>query len=295
MLNQPMNSDSNQSFFNSNISWLKSNLPQHQSNKIFSNSSDPETLLKLSQDDFELEYTLPVFKALETPRRISFHPVESSIVGECNANSIESAAANAIRSTNFSLLSYAFTAFPSTTTAVPQQLNHNLLLLGSYALPAVFQKILAKDVDTIRYQTIILAESSVSSFLSSLQYFDFAHFIDLLRELKISFHLVLEDTYELLTENIYDYFSKVNPFLIFGLDVASQPLVSPLLVKLEDWLLSLAWDIVLLQIGFSTDELNQRINSLIAHNKYPQLTGYRSCPLSSKALYSNRKWPFFRS
>ena len=281
-----MDSNSNQSFFDSNVAWLKSNLPKQQSDKIFSNIPNFESLLQLSQDDFHLEYTLPVFKALEAPRRISFHPVEASIIGESTANSIEAAAANAIGATNFSLLSYTFAACPSTIKPDVQQPNHNLLLLGSYSLPALLQKLLSKDDKFISYQTIILAESSISSFLSSLQYLNFAHFIELLRTLNISFHLVLEDTYDLLSENLYDYFSKINPFLIFGLDVATQPLLSPILVELEDWVLSqggIGYRYVS-NLGFTTDELNQSLNSLITYHRNPQMKGLHSCASDNQLL-----------
>ena len=144
-----MDSNSNQSFFDSNVAWLKSNLPKQQSDKIFSNIPNFESLLQLSQDDFHLEYTLPVFKALEAPRRISFHPVEASIIGESTANSIEAAAANAIGATNFSLLSYTFAACPSTIKPDVQQPNHNLLLLGSYSLPALLQNYWPKMINLL--------------------------------------------------------------------------------------------------------------------------------------------------
>ena len=119
-----------------------------------------------------------VFKALEAPAYF-VSSSKASIIGESTANSIESAAANAIGATNFSLLSYTFAACPSTIKPDVQQPNHNLLLLGSYSLPALLQKLLSKDDKFISYQTIILAESSISSFLSSLQYLNFAHFIEL--------------------------------------------------------------------------------------------------------------------
>ena len=108
---------------------------------------------------------------------------------------------------------------------------------------------------------------------------NFADFIALLRKLNISFHLVLEDTYDLLSENLYDYFSKINPFLIFGLDVATQPLLSPILVELEDWVLSqggIGYRYVS-NLGFTTDELNQSLNSLITYHRNPQMKNFILC------------------
>ena len=285
MLNQPMNSEDLNSQFDKNISWLESNLGENQKQKILSHGVESERSKQITNEDFELEYTNAVLSRLKSPRRISFIPIEATFNGDLKPQSVKEASCSLLGSTEFSLLSFLFSSVTSHVPTSKTTENSHLLLLGSCALPGLVNQAL-HDIDNSNYQTIILVESSISSFLSVLHHIDFPHFIQRLKDLSISFNLILEDSFEVLTENIYEYFSKSNPFLIFGLDVVSQPLLNPTLVKIEDWILSqtgIGYRFAS-NLGFSTDELNQCINSFITYHQNPQITGIHSCPIQKKDL-----------
>ena len=285
MSKQPMKSESFASLYDSNLAWLSSNLGLKQRQKLLSYTTSHDILPSLSHEDFDLQYTCKVIDSLKSPRRISFLPVEATFNPNSTPKTLDEASCSSVGSTEFSLLTYLFSAIPSYYPSSNNSFNPNLLLLGSCSLPAVVDQVINNALLS-KYQTIILAESSTSSFLSILNYIDFPDFIRRLKELNISFHLFLEDTYELLTENIYDYFSKSNPFLIFGLDVVIQPLLNPILVKVEDWVLSqdgIGYRYAS-NLGFSTDELNQSINSFITYHRNPLIKGFYSSPIEKSNL-----------
>ena len=280
-----MKSEDVNSQFDKNISWLESNLGNNQKQKILSHGVESERSKKITNEDFELEYTNAVLSRLKSPRRISFIPIEATFNGDLKPQSVKEASCSLLGSTEFSLLSFLFSSVTSHVPTSKTTQNSHLLLLGSCALPGLVNQAL-HDIDNSNYQTIILVESSISSFLSVLHHIDFPHFIQRLKDLSISFNLILEDSFEVLTENIYEYFSKSNPFLIFGLDVVSQPLLNPTLVKIEDWILSqtgIGYRFAS-NLGFSTDELNQCINSFITYHQNPQITGIHSCSIQKKDL-----------
>lgn len=269
-----METNPTQSLLSRNLDWLNSNLHQSQLDKLALTQVDVSNIDSLSDDDFHLEYTSQLVSNFDSPRKISLYNIPKT--GKMLSK--QQLSHDIIGSTEFTILD----ALSSQGRAVDEEplslLIPNYILIGSYTLPAVLQKITLDASFSAKIQSLILIESSSSNFLSSLQYFDFAHFIACLKKYNIAFQLIFEENTDSLIESTYHYIARVNPFLVYGLNVVPQPRLIPSLVKFEDWLFSQSGVgyRYTASLGFTTDEINQTVNSLITYKKYPSLKGIRS-------------------
>lgn len=273
MSNQMIDDKTQAQLYNKNWQWLKKILNAETINSLTEDTNNIKVLNKSIYigeqriyEDIEKEIIDPTMKRFESSRNIRMVQMTS----DDTTRDPYKIASNIIASINFSLLSslpicdkeYASNTIPK---------GRNFICLGSLSLLTV-DKVIEKtekgNNDIIN--SITLIESEQLNFDILINIIDLEDFVKKCKFLNIGFHMIFKKSSVQLIEHAFDYFADIMPCQLFKLSMLKQDRLSPELIEFDSWIFSESGigHRYVGSFGFSTDEINQIINSSLNYHQY---------------------------
>ncbi len=135
------------------------------------------------------------------------------------------------------------------------------MLLGSLAIVPLLDIVIAKKIPA---KTIILVESNLSLLAAVLHLYNFSEKLLQLKSKGFGFHFIYEENYANLRKRILERLTNSLLISLHGMQILRSPNIRSELLSLRSWLHSPDElpSAVTGILGFTTDELNQSINTL---------------------------------
>ena len=142
-----------------------------------------------------------------------------------------------------------------------------LLVFGSHA----FLGLVNMELDSNQVSHVILVEGNIDDFACSSAWLNIEEAIISLKNKEIGFTSIFTDSSEEARAAIEALICHQLPTILYGIKILKSPIPSTFFASIESWFNS-SFGIaayVPYYLGNETDEINQSLNALISHSKYP--------------------------
>lgn len=212
------------------------------------------------QIEFERQLEI-IYKQIQKPRKIR----KAVLNATKKSISPKEIAINTINSREYAILEGIESN--STQTKKYSEKTQNVIVLGSQSFYGTVRYILENKDYMKNINTIMLIESSSEQFNKLIALIDLQEIIDTFKDSDICLEIILSSDPNELKEGIYKYFCKSNPFILYSLGSVKGDNIEPELIEFEEWLFNetgIGYRYIT-NMGFTTDEVNQIINSCFTY------------------------------